>query len=68
MTKSLVSFNASHTLATLHSSFGSLFSTFAPNPHELRAYKITVIALTACNYSLVHFFTLHSKSTLLRDW
>ena len=38
-------YSGRNTLATHYSSFGSLFSIFAPNPHELRAYKITVITL-----------------------
>ena len=44
MTNSLFSYNASHTLATLHSSFGSLFSIFAPNPHVLRDWWIILVA------------------------
>ena len=67
MTKSLISYNASHTLATLHSSFGSLFSIFAPNPHVLRAYKITVIA-THLQLFIIHYslFTIHYSLFLCR--
>ena len=56
MTNSLVSYNASLTLATLNSSFGSLFSIFAPNPHTLhtRSHVLSALKIAVMDKNVPH--------------